>query len=299
MLIGIGGDNTDQTALIEEVQKDINSHFQKEVQIRKAILQIEESISNINYKINEYEYELFLIEDQTKDSRVKELKDSIQKLNNDLEIENNKLSDRYNAQDNIIKNRIDIQLKISNLSKDPLGKNLIVSYKYYVSLLENMTLEEKRNSNQNNIKIKDFQIDKLTNQINIRDQLIHQALEELRKKNEKLKINENIKKVEEIKSNAYRLLPLLPARTKQPNSSQEIPNPQNTNSSNKDLNPKIRKHKQTSMSFKENPPANHYHKVNPSTIKRSNKNIPDLTQSILFILLIKVIWIIQDTKMQI
>ena len=54
-------------------------------------------------------------------------------------------------------------MKIASLSKDPLGKNLIVSYKYYVSLLENMTLEEKKNTNGYNIKIKDFQIDKLTN----------------------------------------------------------------------------------------------------------------------------------------
>ena len=176
-------------------------------------------------------------------------------------------------------------MKIASLSKDPLGKNLIVSYKYYVSLLENMTLEEKKNTNGYNIKIKDFQIDKLTNQINIRDQLIHQAIEELRKKNEKLKINENIKKVEEIKSNAYKLLPLLSSHNKpQAQSSQVIETGHNTNRS---LNTP-RKTKQSCISDNEIKAASYFQKYkiqnnpynhNPTHGSNKHNQIVDLDYS--------------------
>jgi len=262
---------------VEEVQAEINKHFQKEVQLRKSILQAEESTNNINYKISEMEYELFLIDsDKTKDNRSKDLKDLIQKANNELEVANNKLAERYKVQDTLMNNRKEIQIKISNLSKDPLGKNLIVSYKYYCSLLENMNLEEKKNNNINNIKIKDFAIDKLTNQINIRDQLIHQAIDELKKKNEKFKINDNIKKVEEIKSNAYKLLPLINSHSKGYSSQAIENNFVSNNNNNKEINPYTRKHRPISMNRDENQnnqqnhPANHYHNNNNNN---NNKQI--------------------------
>lgn len=115
-------------------------------------------------------------------------------------------------------------MKINNLSKDPLGRNLVVSYKYYLSLIENMTLEEKKISNLNNVKIRDIQINKLINQIQIRDQLIHQAREELRKRNEKLEMNEEIKNIEEVKNESYRILPLINSHQKFPQKSAGLAN---------------------------------------------------------------------------
>ncbi len=229
--------------------------------MRKLILTEDENISNLNFKINENEYDLFKLDNEQSNPRAKELKDSIQKLNKELDLANTRLADRYKTQDALIKGRLEIQKKIASLSKDTLGKNLIVSYKYYESLLENMTLEERKNANSNNIRIKDIQIDKLTSQIHVRDQLIHQATEELKKKNERLKVNENILKVDEIKSNAYKILPLLTNHHKPQSSHNQHQQGHNHNNSYGDLN-SSKKQKGVNVSFEG--PANHYKKIQNS-----------------------------------
>jgi len=102
-----------------------------------------------------------------------------------------------------------LQKLINNLSKEPLGSSLNLTYQYYVVLLDNMTLEHKKNMNLLNLKQREVKLNKLIDQINIRDQLIHNAKSELEKKGVSIKQNEQIKPLESLNIEHSFVLPVV------------------------------------------------------------------------------------------
>ena len=107
-----------------------------------------------------------------------------------------------------MKNRSVYQRYITNITKEnpPGGKILLQTYQYYFILLDNMTLEHRKNVNLSEMKRKEFQINKLLDQIKARDEVILTANNEIKQKKINFKFNnENFKSLEEIDLEPLRL----------------------------------------------------------------------------------------------
>jgi len=61
-----------------------------------------------------------------------------------------------------------------------------------------MNLKHKKQTNANELVIKEIQVKKLFGQIKLRDQFINRASTELKKKNVDLKVNANIKTIDDL-----------------------------------------------------------------------------------------------------
>ena len=108
----------------------------------------------------------------------------------------------------MMKNRLGLQKVITNITKDnPAGgKILMQTYQYYSTLLDNMTLEHRKNVNFSEIKRKEYQINKLLDQIKARDDVILNANTEIKKKKINFRFNnDNLKSMEEIDREPLRL----------------------------------------------------------------------------------------------
>jgi len=107
--------------------------------------------------------------------------------------------------------REEINNRISKtLSKDSFsGNNLSLQYQYYCVLLDNLTLEHKKKSNINNMRKKDFQINKLVNQIKLRDELIENANHEMKKRKINLDRSDEIKEIDELNIEQSMVLPMI------------------------------------------------------------------------------------------
>jgi hypothetical protein len=92
----------------------------------------------------------------------------------------------------------EIKDKSSNPNIKQLSDTINKTYKYYITLLDNMALESRREINQLVMQSKDMDIQKLKDQILIRDKYIDKASVELTKKNVPNSYLKNIKSIQEV-----------------------------------------------------------------------------------------------------
>jgi len=136
------------------------------------------------------------------------LKKQITSLNTENENSHKSLNEKYTIQSSLIKKRTELQKVITSFSKDNQtgGKVLMQTYQYYTTLLDNMSLEHRRNINFSEMKRKEFQINKVVDQIKLRDDFIINATSEIKKKKIPFKINpEIVKSLDEIELEPLRL----------------------------------------------------------------------------------------------
>jgi hypothetical protein len=179
-----GGSN-DKT---EKIIKDITNHFQEEIKLRKEIIEMERAVENIKLEISDKEWDLYKL-NANETSKSNEIKKYIKTKTGEKETTEKIIQEKYFKQSELIKKRKDIQLLIKNNNKELGAKVLTNTYQYYVTLLENMTLEHRRNVNFNEIKRKDIQINQLSDQIKKRDEFIINATNEFRNKKVDFKYN--------------------------------------------------------------------------------------------------------------
>jgi hypothetical protein len=206
----LNNSQTETVENVENVQKEISDHFNQEIKLRKEILENEKSIENNKNIITEKEFDLYKLFKKTTNANNIEAdknKKYILQLNNDIESIHKRLNEKYGKQSDLIKTRTTLQNLISKVTKEnPTGgKILIHTYKYFTSLLENMTLEHRRNLNLSEIKRKDLQINTLLDQIKARDEMILSVNSEMLKKKIPMKRNARIKSIEEIEMTPLKL----------------------------------------------------------------------------------------------
>lgn len=199
---------------LDKANKEIATHFQEEIRIKKDIGDDDRKIDNLLMDLKEREYEQFKLINQvsgTKGVGVKqrELKMSINKLNEQIESAKSSLNDKIMKHNDLIKKREDLQNLINKLSKEPLGSSLNLTYQYYIVLLDNMTLEHRKNQNVNNLRRKEVKMNKLIDQVKHRDDLISKTRNELNKKGVKINQNEEIKSLENLNIEHSFVLPVV------------------------------------------------------------------------------------------
>lgn len=192
---------------IEKAHKEITIHFTEEIKIRKDIIELERKVENNKIEIAEKEYQLYKVSN----SQIKEqenIKKSITQLITENDSHSKMINNKLIKQSEIMKNRSVYQRYITNITKEnpPGGKILLQTYQYYSILLDNMTLEHRKNVNLSEMKRKEFQINKLLDQIKARDEVILTANNEIKQKKINFKFNnENFKSLEEIDLEPLRL----------------------------------------------------------------------------------------------
>lgn len=200
------------------IQTKIVNHFQEEIKVRKEIIEKERQIEKIKNEISENEYKLTQFDQEGKKNITQLLK--AQKTENEkLKAE---MVNDYTFQSNLMKRRKDLHNLINKINKENssnslqgatnispsmiLNKNLGYTYKYYIALIENITSEQRKFVNLNELKRKDNQIMQLAEQLDYRDQFIYTAGKEIQRADINFNFkNNNILSADEIDMNPYRL----------------------------------------------------------------------------------------------
>lgn len=199
------GMNQEIVEKVEKVQKEVTVHFQEELKMRKEIIELERKVENNKIEIAAKEYDLYK---NLSGKDAEGAKKQISSLNSENEKMQKLVNEKYVKQSELIKKRSNFQKAITQVTKEspPGGKILLNTYLYYSTLLENMTLEHRRNVNFNEMKKKDYQINKLVDQIKHRDNFIENSSNEIRKRKIPFKYNnENLKSLDEIEIEPLRL----------------------------------------------------------------------------------------------
>ena len=189
----------------DKFQKDIISNFEEEIKIKKDIIDKEKEIEKLKNEISENEFKL--VNDFT--ININLVKQEINNLNNEIINKKKSLSDNYTIQSNLFNKRINYQNKISLLiqkDKDSIqSKNLISIFKYYTSYLENINSEHRKFINACQLKRQDQKIKVLKDQINLRDDYIINAGNEIIKNKGTFKYrNPKLQSLDEIDLNPYK-----------------------------------------------------------------------------------------------
>lgn len=197
----------------EVLQNRIAEHFQEEMKFCKEVFEEENKLVNLKKDLQEKQYELFQFE------KVKKLKHgnqqqltSINKLKVEIEFISNQIDEKKSIYINEIKvKREDLNRKILKiLEKDPVsGKNLSLQFEYNCVLIENVTLEHTKRLKLNEMKKKNFQINKLVNQIKLRDEVMENAVTEMKKNKIILEKPEEIKDLDELEIEQSMILPVI------------------------------------------------------------------------------------------
>lgn len=215
---GNSGKNRETIEKIENLLGLISNHFQEEINLRKDIIEVEKIIENIKFQIAEKEFELYKSSSSNK-IEIEKIKNIIKSFNTEKEKSTIKLNEKYIQQSTLTKKRSEIQSQISKFGKDHPSslKILMNTYKYYSSVLENILLDHRKNLKFNEIQIKDLTIEKLIDQIKIRDSLLNSYETEIKNKKINLKSNGiNIKSLDQIDSEPINL-PVILSRNQMSN----------------------------------------------------------------------------------
>ena len=167
----------------DKIQKEIVNHFQNEINLKKKIIEKENLIEDLKNELSEQEYEL------PHAAKVNQhyLKSKIETKRSDITEKTKKMSKGYIKQNELTNKRKELQATISKLIKaDPSNtqvKNLYNIYKYYLNLVNNMNVEQRKVATMNELKRKEKQITILTEQLDLRDLYIKNAYQELQMNN--------------------------------------------------------------------------------------------------------------------
>ena len=222
---------------MEKLSKVINSHFNEERRYKTEILEIKKTINNLIDNIKDKEFMLYKLanrQEMNKSSSVrnvlaqnylrkvpkiatfkeKELKSQIKQINEDLLYQKDILSIKENKYNELISKRPNIEKLIGKLGSNlNLNSNsnaynentqnfsaLQYLYQSYILEINNMENDFMRKQSLNEIRTKDIKIQKLVEQLKIRDEYIKQEKKQLAKKKIKyfFEGEKDIKNLEEL-----------------------------------------------------------------------------------------------------
>lgn len=163
---------------VERLEEKINTHFQKEINLNKEIIDLEKRHQELKFKT---------AEGYIKVTRGRNSDPNLAKLINSMEDEKDKIEEnitsKYNALSNLKGDRkvliADIKAYIHN---DLWYKLLNDYYNYYINLLDNMQFNHRELMFKSQVKTKSMQINELAEQLKYRDLYIKKLKDEFIKK---------------------------------------------------------------------------------------------------------------------
>ncbi|MCQ2818684.1 MAG: hypothetical protein MJ252_15565 [archaeon] len=205
----------------EKLFKEISMHFNEEIRMKNEIFEIEKTMSNISLSVKEKEFQLFKSINKSNNKfknnspilsmKDKEIKSQINKLNEQLNIQKNLLEEKEAKYDEFTKKRETFEKQIAKMNNDKEGPNLNYLYNGCVYEINNMTNEHIRRQNLTLLKQKELKIQKLLEQIKIRDEYINNEKTEIANKkiNFKYENEDKIKNVDDLHINKNFSLPVV------------------------------------------------------------------------------------------
>ena len=229
---------------MEKISKEINNHFNEERRCQSEIIEIKSRINNLIANLKEKEFSLYKVVNKKevyKSSSVKDimrknyfrkapqiptfkeksLQSQIKNLNEQLLSQKDLLSIKENQFREIIAKREDLKASIlkydSNFRNTNYNENnkvlsaLEYLYQSYILEIDNMENDFLRKQSLGEIRTKDIKIQKLVEQLKIRDEYISQEKKQLAKKKIKyfFKGENEIKKLEELNIDKNFSLPFI------------------------------------------------------------------------------------------
>ena len=190
---------------IDQIQKDMITHFQEEVNLKQKIIEEENKMEELKNDASDLNYQIVNKPRVNVEYLVGQLENKKKEIEEIEEIINVK----YIKENELISKRKEFQDNINELQSNSSGnntqiKNLFNIYKYYTNLIESMTNEHRHFINNNELKRKENKISLLTEQLNLRDLFIDSARQELSKNNIKLEYKDpNFATQKEIEMEPY------------------------------------------------------------------------------------------------
>ena len=227
---------------LEKISKEINSHFNEEKRIKTEIIEIKTIINTLLANLKDKEFSLYKVinrKEMIKSSSVRDvmrqnylrkvpqipnfrekaLQSQIKTLNNQLSSQKDLLSIKESQYREIYARREDLESSISRASAGLRNtsynnKNLdALEYLYqsYVLEIDNMENDFLRKQSLGEIRSKDIKIQKLVEQLKIRDEYIREEKKQLANKKIKyyFKGENEIKKLEELNIDKNFSLPFI------------------------------------------------------------------------------------------
>jgi hypothetical protein len=199
---------------IEKLNKEISSHFEEEIRLRKEILDLEKKIENLNLDLKEKEYDLYKIansnlslKDKVTGGRQKEIKTAVNKIQESIEASKLNINSKRTSLLDMESKRSDLKNNIAKFKDEPLSGSLNTTYQHYIVLLENLSLEYNKIQNNFNLKQKELKLNKLIDQIKLRDDLLSNAKNEMSKKGINFKHSEEVRPLENLNISSNLILP--------------------------------------------------------------------------------------------
>ncbi len=234
---------------VDKLTKEITSHFNEELRVKNEILEIQRNITNLINNIKEKEFNLYTLlnKQQNKSNTInatrrglnninsnlnmnsylkeKDIRANIKKINDQIQNQKTLLTSKEAKYNELVAKRANLENAIGKFGNSPnlnINNNSFVDntqnfsalqYLYHSFILEINNLENDfiRRQNTNEIMSKDIKINKLIEQLKIRDDIIKQEKKSLAKKKIKFFFEgeKDIKKVEDLNIEKSSSLPFI------------------------------------------------------------------------------------------
>ena len=226
---------------MEKLSKEINSHFNEEKRCKSEIIEIKTKINTLMANLKDKEFSLYKVmnkKEMNKSSSVRDvmrqnylrkvpqvanfkekaLQSQIKTLNNQISSEKDLLSIKESQFKEIMAKRADLEASISKFGASIKNNDnnqglstLEYLYQSYILEIDNMENDFLRKQSLGEIRTKDVKIQKLVEQLKIRDEYINQEKKQLAKKKIKyfFKGENEIKKLEELNIDKNFSLPFI------------------------------------------------------------------------------------------
>ncbi len=271
--------NNNVNSKVDKITREITTHFNDEIRMKNEIIDIQKNIDMLIEKYHEKEFSLFkIINNNNNLTNEKIIRSSLNKINEQINLQKGLLINKENSYNELIKKREyfeNVINKISNNNNNNNLNNLQYLFHSFVFEVNNIENEFIRKQNLNQIRQKNMKIQKLVEQLKIRDEYINNEKKEIENKNINFVFeNENdIKKIEDLNIDKSFSLPVI------------VQNNDNLNTNNFRLSAKSTKRNFNDDNKNESPPQRifkyDYSGYNNPNIVKEKQNFKTKTNEII------------------
>ena len=227
---------------MDKLTKEITSHFNEELRVKNEIMEMQRNISNLINNLKEKEFNLYKILNKQQNNnnkrsnissnlnmnnylKEKDIRANITKINDQIQSQKSLLVSKEAKYNELVAKRTNLENAIGKFGTSPnLNSNnnafvdnaqnfSALQYLYHSFILQITNLENDflRKQNSNEIVSKDIKINKLIEQLKIRDEYIKQEKKSLAKKKIKFFFEgeKDIKKIEDLNIDKSFSLPFI------------------------------------------------------------------------------------------
>ena len=212
--------NNNINSKVDKITREITTHFNDEIRMKNEIIDIQKNIDTLIEKYHEKEFSLFKCLNNNNNNLTNEkiIRSSLNKINEQINLQKGLLINKENSYNELMKKREYFENVINKISNNNANNNnnnnfnnLQYLYHSFVFEVNNIENEFIRKQNLNQIRQKNMKIQKLVEQLKIRDEYINNEKKEIENKNIKFVFeNENdIKKIEDLNIDKSFSLPVI------------------------------------------------------------------------------------------